>query len=89
MLRIGGFAEWVYRRREAAGFTQEELANRAGCKKAYISKLEKTSPHPVGQKPPAPTLEFLAKLARALGAPMSEPLIALGYLKQDSHQTVC
>ena len=78
-----GFADWVLRRREAAGFTQEELAARAGCQKAYISKLEKTSPYPIGQKPPAPTLEFLAKLARALGANITEPLMALGYLKEE------
>ncbi len=85
MLRPKGFAEWLFRRREAAGFTQDELAKRSGCKKAYISKLEKTSPYPTGQKPPAPTLEFLAKLARALGANITEPLMALGYIKEDRH----
>lgn len=72
-----GFAVWLLRRREAAGFTQEELALRSGCQKAYISKLE------TGQKPPAPTLKFLAKLARALGANITEPLMALGYLKEE------
>ena len=83
MLQSQGFAKWLLARREAEGLTQQELAVRAGCKKAYISKLENTS-RPVGQKPPAPTLEFLVKLARAFGAPVSEPLIALGYLKEDS-----
>lgn len=73
------FADWVKRKREEAELTQEQLAQRSGCGKAYISKFETNGSHP--------TLELLAKLARALGVPITEPLMALGYLKPETATT--
>lgn len=67
-------------------YTQEELALRVGCKKAYISKLERATLQR-GGRAGAPTLEFLHKLSRALGVSIAEPLAALGYLKAGTMHT--
>ena len=71
-----GFATWLRRSREEAGFTQPELAEQIGVQKAYISKWETA-------KRDVPTLPRLLKLSRALGVPLTAPLIAMGYLKPE------
>lgn len=72
--------QWIKTQREDAGMTQEELADRVRCKKAYISKVENASPHSVGKRAPAPTLKFLHNLSKALGTSIATPLAKLGYL---------
>lgn len=73
--------QWVKSQREDAGLTQEELANRIRCKKAYISKVENASLHSVGKRAPSPTLKFLHNLSKALGTSIATPLAKLGYLR--------
>lgn len=52
------FAAWLRERRLAAGLSQEELAEKAGLHRTYVSQMER------GLK--SPTLDVLAKLAGAL-----------------------
>lgn len=51
------FAAWLRERRQAAGLSQEELAEKAGLHRTYVSQLER------GLK--SPTLDVLADLAAA------------------------
>lgn len=73
---------WVKARRIKLGLTLEELAASVRCSKGYIHKVENAALHSSAQRPPAPTVEFLDKLARALGTSIAAPLAKLGYLKQ-------
>jgi transcriptional regulator with XRE-family HTH domain len=59
----------VKRRREAAGLTQEELADRAGLHRTYISLLER------GMR--VPTLDVVRKLATGLATTMTSLVRAL------------
>jgi transcriptional regulator with XRE-family HTH domain len=52
------FGDELKREREAAGLTQEGLAERAGVHRTYVSMLER------GQK--SPTLDVLFRIAGAL-----------------------
>ena len=58
------FGEIVRKRRLASGWTQEELANRAGVHRTYVGDLEN------GRK--SPTLDVVEALAHALGCPAHE-----------------
>lgn len=53
--------------RAAKGWTQEQLAKKAGMTRAYVAKLE------TGGKR-NPSLAILQRLARALGVPVGELL---------------
>ena len=53
----------VRRRREAAGVSQEDLADRAGLHRTYISLVERGLRNP--------SLEAIAKLASGLGTSMA------------------
>ena len=55
------------RLREAKGFSQLQLAKRAGVAQGYVSELE------AGQKK-NPGIETLRKIAKALGVPVTELL---------------
>jgi transcriptional regulator with XRE-family HTH domain len=57
------FGRLIRRRREAAGLTQETLADEAGLHRTYISLLER------GQR--APTIEVLRRLAKAFKTTMT------------------
>jgi transcriptional regulator with XRE-family HTH domain len=57
------FGRVVRRRREAAGISQEALADEAGLHRTYISLLERGLRNP--------SLTVISKLARALGATMT------------------
>lgn len=54
-------------RREAAGMTQEQLARRARLSRSYLAALE------AGHRK-NPTMLVLGRLAKALGAPVTELL---------------
>ena len=56
---IDAFARSLQRRRRAQGFSQEELAHRAGLSTSYISLLE--------TRRRQPTLSVMVGLARELG----------------------
>jgi transcriptional regulator with XRE-family HTH domain len=57
-------SEQVFRRREQAGWSQEELAAKAGMTQAQVAVIE------AGQA--NPTLRSLVKLAQAFGCSVSE-----------------
>jgi len=78
---------WVKMKREQAGMSQETLGDQVKRGKAFISKVEKATPHSPGGSPPSPTLDFLHKLARSFGVSIAEPLAALGYLKPGAAMT--
>jgi transcriptional regulator with XRE-family HTH domain len=52
------FAAWLRERRQATGLSQEQLAEKAGVHRTYISQLERDLK--------SPTLDVLAGLAEAL-----------------------
>lgn len=54
------------RRRKAMGFTQEELANKAGVARHIVAKIETHSRNP--------TIEVLSRLATALGISLEDLL---------------
>jgi len=54
-----GIGQVLRQKREAAGFTQERLADLAGIDRSYVSILER------GLK--SPTIDMLDRLANALG----------------------
>lgn len=54
----------IRRIREAKGLSQEELAFRAGLHRTYVSGVERGVRNP--------TVVILARLARALDAPLSD-----------------
>lgn len=56
----------VYRLRSAAGWTQKELARRAGARQPRIAEIERGDANP--------RLETLATLARALGVEVADLL---------------
>ncbi len=63
------FGTLIRRRREAAGLTQEAIADEAGLHRTYISLLER------GQR--APTIEVVRRLARALDTTMTSIIAEL------------
>ncbi len=61
------FAENLKKHRKAAGLSQEELAHNADIERAYVSLLERQLN--------SPTIDMLAKLARAIGIEPFELLL--------------
>jgi transcriptional regulator with XRE-family HTH domain len=59
----------LYRRRVAAGLTQEELADRAEIDRTYVSKLERGIQ--------SPTVDMLIRVCHAMGAKASDVLAAV------------
>jgi transcriptional regulator with XRE-family HTH domain len=58
------FGEAVRRARNAAGLTQEDLADRAGLDRSYVGGIER------GER--NPTLVVIAKIAAGLGISLGE-----------------
>lgn len=77
-----GFGRWLREAREAVPLTQDQLAKLIGKKKAYISKLEKGTPHTTTKTPPLVPLDTLANIVKELRTPITEPLKAYGLLKE-------
>lgn len=64
---MASFGDWVRERREAIGFSQEDLARRAKISKPYVGRIERSSAHTQTSKPPAPSVQVVDRIAKALG----------------------
>lgn len=83
------FGKWLFEKRKDKHpkMSQEDLAQQAGCSRAYISLLERGEGHPKTGKPIRPEPEMIQRLANALGANYDDALRAAGYLP-DSDQGI-
>jgi transcriptional regulator with XRE-family HTH domain len=67
------FGEWIEQRREHAGLTVGELAQRAGVSRVWLQVLRKGGRRIEGEwRPPNPKSAALARVARALDVPVEE-----------------
>lgn len=73
------FGNWLATNRKRAGLTQEELGERAGCTRGYISALERGVTESKSQRPIRPDLALVDSIARALQVSQAEARIAAGY----------
>lgn len=73
------FGKWLYDQRKDKRLTQEALASRASCTRAYISILERGSTDPTTGRPIQPSRDIVHAIARALGVSLAEALAAAGY----------
>lgn len=78
-LDLDRLGKWVTDKREDLDLTQEGLAERVGCKKSHISKIEKA-------RIIDPPLPLISSLARALGVSIIEPLKELGLIKDSRRE---
>lgn len=78
------FSTWLEQTRKASGLTQEELARRAGCTRAYISLLERAVVETSSNEPVKPSLKIVDALARSLGVPAQIPRRLAGYHSPDA-----
>jgi transcriptional regulator with XRE-family HTH domain len=69
---MGGIGAIVRSRRELAGLTQADLADKAGVKQSYLSRLE------AGKRDSRPSAVVLGRIARALGVSVDELLLEAG-----------
>ena len=73
------FGEWIEQRREHAGLTVGELADRAGVSRVWLQVLRKGGRRIEGQwRPPNPKSAALARVARALDVPVEEMFARAG-----------
>jgi len=70
----------IRKARAAAGFTQEQIAFRAGVSREYVNQLE------AGKS--SPTVEVLGRICRAIGVPSWQLLKAIEDIRQtgESHE---
>lgn len=73
------FGRWVRRWRKEFGYSQEELGEKAGIKKAYISNIENASPSSYTGEPSRPDIEIVDKLASTFQRPFKEARDLAGY----------
>jgi transcriptional regulator with XRE-family HTH domain len=67
------FGEWIEQRRQHAGLTVGELAERAGVSRVWLQVLRKGGRRIEGEwRPPNPKNDALARVARALDVPVEE-----------------
>jgi transcriptional regulator with XRE-family HTH domain len=67
------FGEWIEQRRQHAGLTVGELADRAGVSRVWLQVLRKGGRRIQGEwRPPNPKSDALARVARALHVPVEE-----------------
>lgn len=74
------FGIWLAEQRRNADISQQDLADRVGVSKAYISTLEGDKPNSSTGKPIVPRIDKIDKIARALGASVVEARLAAGYV---------
>jgi len=73
------FGEWIEQRREHAGLTVGELAERAGVSRVWLQVLRKGGRRIEGEwRPPNPKSAALARVARALDVPVEEMFARVG-----------
>ena len=73
------FGGWIEQRREHAGLTVGELAQRAGVSRVWLQVLRKGGRRIEGQwRPPNPKSAALARVARALDVPVEEMFARAG-----------
>jgi transcriptional regulator with XRE-family HTH domain len=73
------FGEWVEQRRQHAGLTVGELAERAGVSRVWLQVLRKGGRRIEGEwRPPNPKSDALARVARALDVPVEEMFARVG-----------
>lgn len=73
------FGEWIEQRREHAGLTVGELAERAGVSRVWLQVLRKGGRRIEGEwRPPNPKSAALARVARALRVPVEEMFARAG-----------
>ena len=73
------FGEWIEQRREHAGLTVGELAERAGVSRVWLQVLRKGGRRIEGEwRPPNPKSASLARVARALDVPVEEMFARAG-----------
>jgi transcriptional regulator with XRE-family HTH domain len=73
------FGEWIEQRREHAGLTVGELADRAGVSRVWLQVIRKGGRRIEGQwRPPNPKSAALARVARALDVPVEEMFARAG-----------
>jgi transcriptional regulator with XRE-family HTH domain len=73
------FGKWLVEKRQAAGFTQAQLAERVGISPNYISALERDAPNAKDGLPRRLRLGKVDKLAKVLRVSEDEARIAAGY----------
>jgi transcriptional regulator with XRE-family HTH domain len=73
------FGRWLFENRKKSKLTQQDLANAAKCSASYLSMIERGAKHPQSDGPLRPSEEIVEALARALGRPTGEALLAAGY----------
>jgi len=66
------FGEWLREKREGAGLSLQDVADRAGVSKQYLSTIERSLPRTAKGRPPRLTEERVDAIAEAVGAPISE-----------------
>ena len=73
------FGEWIEQRRQHAGLTVGELAERAGVSRVWLQILRKGGRRIEGDwRPPNPKSDALARVARALDVPVEEMFARVG-----------
>jgi transcriptional regulator with XRE-family HTH domain len=73
------FGEWIEQRREHAGLTVGELAERAGVSRVWLQILRKGGRRIEGEwRQPNPKSAALARVARALDVPVEEMFARVG-----------
>jgi transcriptional regulator with XRE-family HTH domain len=73
------FGEWIEQRRQHAGLTVGELAERAGVSRVWLQVLRKGGRRIEGEwRPPNPKSDALARVARALDVPVEEMFARAG-----------
>jgi len=74
------FSQWLTEKMASKGWNQTKLAERSGLTRQYISKLINEAPHSAtGKKATRPTDVAVDKIAKALGASVTEARLVAGY----------
>jgi len=66
------FGEWLRERRQAAGLSLQDVADRADLTKQTLSTLERDMPRTAQGRAPRPHEETVDAIAQAVGAPIAE-----------------